>query len=154
MRPSSFPTLQIRKSFPASDSAFWGASSRGTEFSFKDADHAQSASGDGAKPALSRQNFAYPWADLPKDDVQGVNTWDFRRVPALRFALLIPLPAACNMFLKIVNLNHPHNLFRARPQYSPIKPRGAKSDADSSWSGRKRGRGGGGGGGRRGWGRG
>jgi hypothetical protein len=66
--------LQIRRTLPPPDTSFWGAKSRGTEFSFKDAD-AGSAS-DSAES--SRQDFGYPWAELPKDLEQGVNTWDFR----------------------------------------------------------------------------
>ncbi len=66
--------LQIRRSLPSPDASFWGAKSRGTEFSFKDAD----AGSDADTAESSRQNFSYPWAELPKDAEQGVNTWDFR----------------------------------------------------------------------------
>jgi hypothetical protein len=78
----------LRKSFPSADLLFWGAPSRGTDFSFKDAQH---ASEKGDQVALSRKSFSYPWADLPKADNQGTNTWDFRRDSRARASLTASL---------------------------------------------------------------
>lgn len=69
---------KMRKSFPTPDFGFWGATARGTEFSFKDDGQTQTSGDDSGKASPSRQCFTYPWAELPKDETQGVNTWDFR----------------------------------------------------------------------------